>query len=96
MEEVFYSCAPPNVCWYLHLHRQMNASVHLEYNVMCVAHSTPNHIKLFDLFCAFQCDLINSYSPGPQETEQGLVKTIHLPLGVSFVRLLFVVGVQNW
>lgn len=29
MEEVFHNCAPPNVCWYLRLHRQIHASVHL-------------------------------------------------------------------
>lgn len=29
VEEVFHSCAPPNGCWFLHLHRCIRASVHL-------------------------------------------------------------------
>lgn len=36
--------------------------------------------------------IIDSYRPDPQETEQGVVVTAHLPLGVMSVKLLCLVG----
>lgn len=39
--------------------------------------------------------IIDSHRPDPQETEQGVAVTAHLPLGVMSVKLLYLVGTLN-
>lgn len=36
--------------------------------------------------------IYHSYQPNPQETEQGVVTTAHLPLGALSVKFLCLVG----